>query len=110
MSSFERFAAFIQWCEVSGMESVFSEAFGTSSASAEKSRAVAPIPNANTEAVPRMNFLIIVISRFRKLSDRQCTIQRTGWPQIAFPAAQCVKIWTSGTGSKGGFAQRDAGG
>src|ERR1700752_4130731 len=75
MSSFESFAAFIKWREVSGIESVFFAAFATSSASAEKSSAAPPIPNANTEAVPRMNFLSIVISPF------QFHIQRTGWLQ-----------------------------
>ena len=38
--------------------------FVTSPASAEKSRAAPPIANANTEAVPRMSFLTITISRF----------------------------------------------
>src|SRR5438105_15196149 len=57
MSSFDRFAAFSQWCEGPGA------AFDMSSASAVKSRATPPIPNANTEAVPRINFLIMVISR-----------------------------------------------
>ncbi|MGA7865301.1 MAG: hypothetical protein WCA23_15180, partial [Stellaceae bacterium] len=42
---------------------MFPAAFETLSASAEKSRAAPPIPNANTEAVPRINFRIIVISR-----------------------------------------------
>ena len=42
---------------------MFPTAFETLSASAEKSRAAPPIPKANTEAVPRINFRIIVISR-----------------------------------------------
>jgi hypothetical protein len=42
---------------------MFPMAFETLSASAEKSRATPPIPNTNTEDVPRINFRIIVISR-----------------------------------------------
>jgi hypothetical protein len=57
---FERLVAFTQWCEVPGAE--VSTAFGTLSASAEKSRAAPPIPNTSTEAVPRISFLIIIIS------------------------------------------------
>ena len=50
MSSFESCAASTQCCEDPGA------AFATSSASAAKSRAAPAIPNANIEAVPRINF------------------------------------------------------
>jgi hypothetical protein len=65
MSSFEKLAALSQFCEVPGAEGMFPTVFETLSASAVKSREAPPIPNANTEAVPRINFLIIVISRVR---------------------------------------------
>src|SRR5580704_15505261 len=81
MSSFERLAAFIQWCEVPGAE--VSTAFGTLSASAEKSRAAPPIPNTSIEAVPRISFLIIVISRVPKVDQVVELSFLTLSPQIA---------------------------
>src|SRR5262245_17422860 len=86
MSSFERFAAFSQWCEGSDA------AFETSSASAEKSRAAPPIPNANTEAVPRINFLIIVAPVLLKSakSSSYCSKQSR---QNAGSFAQVWQIW-----------------
>src|SRR5580704_6300723 len=89
MSSFERLAAFIQWCEVPGAE--VSTAFGTLSASAEKSRAAPPIPNTSIEAVPRISFLIIVISRVPKVDQIVELSFLTLSPQIAFRAGSGVK-------------------
>jgi hypothetical protein len=95
MSSFERFAAFSQWCEGPGA------AFGTSSASAEKSRATPPIPNANTEAVPRINFLIIVISRVAQVSKIVELLFKTVSPQSAFPRVAVSYLRQGGTGLRG---------
>src|ERR1700681_3719918 len=98
MSSFERLAAFTQWCEVPGAE--VSTAFGTLSASAEKSRAGPPIPNTSTEAVPRISFLIIVISRVPKVnqivsyySERSRRKSRS--------ARQLCQIWDKRHGGEG---------
>jgi hypothetical protein len=92
MSSFESFAAFSQWCEVPSAEGMFPTAFGTSSASAPKSRAAPPIPNANTEAVPTINFLIIVILVFRKLVNRRTTIQNN-LAANRVPCGQLCQTW-----------------
>src|SRR6266403_4361103 len=97
MSSFERFAAFIQWREAPGAEGMFPTAFGTSSASAAKSRAAPPIPNASTEAVPRINFLIILIPCSARWQINELLL-RTIWPQTAFLAARCVRFGTNDTG------------
>src|SRR5713226_5974580 len=71
MSSFERFAEFGLWYAGPG------DAFGTSSASAEKSRAAPTIPNANAEAVPRINFLIIShLPCYLSQRNRRATIQK----------------------------------
>src|SRR3984893_488915 len=94
MSSFERLAAFIQWCEVPGAE--VSTAFGTLSASAEKSRAAPPIPNTSIEAVPRISFLIIVISRVPKVDQIVELSFLTLSPQIAFRAGSCVRSELAG--------------
>jgi hypothetical protein len=90
MSSFDRFAAFSQWCEVPGAEGMFPTAFKTPSASAVKSRATPPIPNANTEAVPRINFLIMVISRVSHVgksssyySEQSVRAPRSSWAAVS---------------------------
>jgi hypothetical protein len=80
MSSFERFAALIQCCEATGT------AFAKSSALATRSRAAPPIPNATTEAVPRTNFLIIVISRIIQVSETADLFFTTLLVPIAFLA------------------------
>ena len=60
---FREFAASSQCCEDPGA------AVATSSALTAESRAAPPNPNTNTEAVPRINFLIIVISRVLEVSE-----------------------------------------
>src|SRR4051794_38567714 len=89
MSSLEGFAALIQRYEGSG------PALATSSASAEKSRAAPPIPNANTEAVPRINFLIMVIPHLEQVSFPLALLFRTTLPQRAFPVRVCVRSGSS---------------
>src|SRR5215472_13914841 len=96
MSSFARFATFIQCCELSGVEGVFCTAFGTSSASAPKSRAAPPIPNASTEAVPRINFLVIAISRSPQVVDHG-DVSETVRPHIAFPWPGVTKFGQAAT-------------
>src|SRR5437762_5215866 len=108
MSSFERSAAFIQWREVPDAEGMFPTAFGTSPASAAKSRAAPPIPNASTEAVPRINFLIILIPCSARWQIKELLL-RTIWPQTAFLAARCVRFGTNDRGVKGRKSRMIAG-
>ena len=68
-----------------------------SSAAAEKSKAAPPIANANTEAVPRMSFLSIIISRFAV--NYQIGIQNSFATTRVL--AQCVKFWTRETRCNG---------
>jgi hypothetical protein len=96
--SFERLAAFTQWCEAPGAE--VSTAFGTLSASAEKSRAAPPIPNTSTEAVPRISFLIIVISRVPKVNQIVSYYSEPS-RRKSHSAGSCVRFGTSGRGPKG---------
>src|SRR6266481_1678940 len=92
MSSLERSAVFNQCCEVPVAEVLFPTVFERSSASAPKSKAAPAIPNANTEAAPRINFLIIAISRLQTLVIRRATIQNN-LAANGVPRGQLCQIW-----------------
>src|SRR5437660_3688837 len=92
MSSFERFAAFIQWRKVSGAEGVFPTAFGTSSASAAKIQSGAADPQCQYRSRPKDQFSDHAHPLFRTLVNRRATIENN-LAANCVPRAQVCQIW-----------------